>query len=79
MDMGHYNAIESREEESRGNDSMTIKRTRVKSKNARLLTNGELILHLLKGNIGAGALSLPYAFAKCGLEVAPALYLLVVQ
>ncbi|OQR86295.1 Amino Acid/Auxin Permease (AAAP) Family [Achlya hypogyna] len=43
-----------------------------------LLTTWEVTLHLLKGNIGAGALSLPYAFAKTGIYVAPIFYLGIV-
>ncbi|KAH9117890.1 hypothetical protein LEN26_012395 [Aphanomyces euteiches] len=43
-----------------------------------LLTTWEVVLHLLKGNIGAGALSLPFAFAKVGVVVAPVFYLFVV-
>ncbi|KAF0695827.1 Aste57867_13347 [Aphanomyces stellatus] len=42
------------------------------------LTTWEVVLHLLKGNIGAGALSLPYAFAKIGIYEGPCVYLLVV-
>ncbi|ETW02271.1 hypothetical protein H310_05821 [Aphanomyces invadans] len=43
-----------------------------------LLTTGEVVLHLIKGNIGAGALSLPYAFAKVGIAAGPVFYLCVV-
>ncbi|EQC31764.1 hypothetical protein SDRG_10553 [Saprolegnia diclina VS20] len=42
------------------------------------LSTWEVTLHLLKGNIGAGALSLPYAFAKAGIYVAPVVYLFIV-
>ncbi|KAF0695828.1 Aste57867_13348 [Aphanomyces stellatus] len=41
---------------------------------AHQLTMFEVVLHLLNGNIGAGALSLPYAFAKVGVFVGPSLY-----
>ncbi|KDO27372.1 hypothetical protein SPRG_06958 [Saprolegnia parasitica CBS 223.65] len=43
------------------------------------LSTWEVTLHLLKGNIGAGALSLPYAFAKAGVYVAPVVYLFIVR
>ncbi|RHY94422.1 hypothetical protein DYB37_003260, partial [Aphanomyces astaci] len=50
----------------------------VASNKPPLLSTWEVVLHLLKGCIGAGALSLPYAFAKVGVVAGPVLYLGVV-
>ena len=38
---------------------------------------GEAFIHLLKGNIGPGMLSLPYAFSKLGQVASPIIFLLV--
>ncbi|RQM28124.1 hypothetical protein B5M09_012781, partial [Aphanomyces astaci] len=51
----------------------------VASNKPPLLSTWEVVLHLLKGCIGAGALSLPYAFAKVGVVAGPVLYLGVVR
>ena len=39
----------------------------------------EALVHILKGTIGPGMLSLPYAFSKTGLYVSPPLLLFLVR
>lgn len=38
-----------------------------------------VVVHLLKGNIGPGAMSLPNGFSKTGIYAGPVMFVLVVK
>jgi len=47
--------------------------------NPSTLSVFEVLIHLLKGNIGPGALSLPFGFAKAGIYLGPCIFIIVVR